>query len=279
MHQSLRLLHFHIGSQVPNIITIKNAVIEATRYYCQLVSAGFPMGYLDVGGGLGIDYDGSRTNFESSINYSLEEYARDVVFNIREICQSMSVPVPDIVSESGRAVAAPHSVLVIEVFERISKEEALLAQFPAGPRHKLVEDLQVLLRRNGKYSRLERFHDALQKKEEAAALFNLGFLDLSGPGPGGVPVLADLPPDRRRGAGRRLPARGTARAAAAARRPVRLQLLRLPIAARPLGAQATLPDRADSPAQRATIGQCDPRRHHLRLRRQDQSVHRSAGRA
>jgi arginine decarboxylase len=180
MQQCLRLLHFHIGSQVPNIITIKNAVIEATRYYCQLVRAGFPMGYLDVGGGLGIDYDGSKTNFESSTNYSIEEYARDVVFNIREICQSMSVPAPDIVSESGRAVAAPHSVLVVEVFERISKEEALLAEFPAGPRHKLVEDLQTLLHPSGKYSRLERFHDALQKKEEAASLFNLGFLDLSG---------------------------------------------------------------------------------------------------
>lgn len=180
MQQCLRLLHFHIGSQVPNIITIKNAVIEASRYYCQLVRAGFPMGYLDVGGGLGIDYDGSRTNFESSTNYSLEEYARDVVFNIREICQSMSVPAPDIVSESGRAVAAPHSVLVVEVFERISKEEALLEKFPAGPRHKLVDDLQALLHPNGKYSRLERFHDALQKKEEAAALFNLGFLDLQG---------------------------------------------------------------------------------------------------
>ena len=180
MQQCLRLLHFHIGSQVPNIITIKNAVIEATRYYCQLVKSGFPMGYLDVGGGLGIDYDGSRTNFESSMNYSLDEYARDVVFNVREICTAMSVPVPDLVSESGRAVAAPHSVLVVEVFERISRDEALIETMPPGPRHKLVEDLETLLHPKAKYGRLERFHDALQKKEEAAALFNLGFLDLQG---------------------------------------------------------------------------------------------------
>jgi len=180
MQQCLRLLHFHIGSQVPNIITIKNAVIEATRYYCQLVKSGFPMGYLDVGGGLGIDYDGSRTNFESSMNYSLDEYARDVVFNVREICTAMSVPVPDLVSESGRAVAAPHSVLVVEVFERISRDEALIDTMPPGPRHKLVEDLETLLNPTVKYGRLERFHDALQKKEEAAALFNLGFLDLQG---------------------------------------------------------------------------------------------------
>ncbi|MBE2214247.1 MAG: biosynthetic arginine decarboxylase, partial [Opitutaceae bacterium] len=180
MQQCLRLLHFHIGSQVPNIITIKNAVIEASRYYCQLVKSGFPMGYLDVGGGLGIDYDGSRTNFESSMNYSLDEYARDVVFNVREVCTAMSVPVPDLASESGRAVAAPHSVLVVEVFERISREEALIGALPPGPRHKLVEDLEALLNPAGKYGRLERFHDALQKKEEAAALFNLGFLDLQG---------------------------------------------------------------------------------------------------
>jgi arginine decarboxylase len=180
MQQCLRLLHFHIGSQVPNIISIKNAVIEASRYYCQLVKAGFPMGWLDVGGGLGIDYDGSRTNFESSTNYSLEEYARDVVFNIREVCASCGVPVPDIVSESGRAVAAPHSVLVVEVFDRVSKEEAQVAPQATGPRPKVVEDLQALLDAKGSVSRLERFHDALQKKDEATTLFNLGFLDLAG---------------------------------------------------------------------------------------------------
>jgi arginine decarboxylase len=180
MQHTLRLLHFHIGSQVPNIITIKNAVAEASRYYCQLVKAGFPMGYLDVGGGLGIDYDGSRSNFESSTNYSLEEYARDVVFNIREVCGGMGVPVPDIVSESGRAVTALHSVLVVEVFERVSREEAQMASVPSGPRHKVVDDLEALLRGGTSYSRLERFHDALQKKEEALSLFKLGFLDLAG---------------------------------------------------------------------------------------------------
>ncbi|BET67990.1 biosynthetic arginine decarboxylase [Opitutales bacterium ASA1] len=176
----LNLLHFHIGSQVPNIITIKNAVIEAARYYAQLVKLGFPMGYLDVGGGLGIDYDGSRTNFESSMNYSMDEYARDVVFNVKDVCQSMGVPVPDIVSESGRAVTAPHSVLVVEVFERISKAETQLVDIPAKPSHKVVEDMRALLEAKGNYGRLERFHDAIQRKEEASTLFNLGFLDLQG---------------------------------------------------------------------------------------------------
>ncbi len=175
---TLRLIHFHIGSQVPNIITIKNAVIEASRFYCQLAKMGFPMGYLDVGGGLGIDYDGSRTNFESSMNYSMEEYARDVVFNIREICNASDVPVPDIVSESGRAVVAPHSLLVVEVFERINKRESLGHQHQPKVKHKVVTDLEVMLKNKTKLGRLERFHDSLQKKEEAFSLFNLGYLDL-----------------------------------------------------------------------------------------------------
>src|SRR5476651_2183438 len=178
LKQCLKLVHFHIGSQVPNIITIKNAVIEATRFYCQLAKMGFPMGYLDVGGGLGIDYDGSRTNFESSMNYSMEEYVRDVVFNIREICTSAGVPVPDIVSESGRAVVAPHSMLVVEVFERISKRESLGQEHEPKVKHKVVTNLEVMLKNKTKLGRLERFHDALQKKEEALSLFNLGYLDL-----------------------------------------------------------------------------------------------------
>ena len=175
---ALRLVHFHIGSQVPNIITIKNAVIEATRFYCQLAKMGFPMGYLDVGGGLGIDYDGSRTNFESSMNYSMEEYSRDVVFNVREICRSAEVPDPDIVSESGRAIVGPHSMLVVEVFERINKRESLGQQHKPEETHKVVDDLAVLLKNKAKLGLLERFHDALQKKEEAFSLFNLGYLDL-----------------------------------------------------------------------------------------------------
>jgi arginine decarboxylase len=178
MTQCLRLVHFHIGSQVPNIITIKAAVVEAARFYCQLDRMGFPMGYLDVGGGLGIDYDGSRTNFESSMNYTLGEYARDVVSNIREICEASGVKVPDIVTESGRAVAAPHSLLVVEVFERINKRESLGKQHQPKSRHKIVDDLADLLRNKARLGRLERYHDALQKKEEAFSLFNLGYLDL-----------------------------------------------------------------------------------------------------
>ncbi len=178
LKSALRLVHFHIGSQVPNILTIKNAVVEAARFYCQLAQMGFPMGYLDVGGGLGIDYDGSRTNFESSTNYSMDEYARDVVHNIKEICVSAGVPVPDIVSESGRAVVAPHSMLVVEVFERINKRESLGQQHRPREKHKVVTDLETMLKNKPKLGRLERYHDAVQKKEEAFSLFNLGYLDL-----------------------------------------------------------------------------------------------------
>ncbi len=175
---SLRLLHFHIGSQVPNILTIKNAVVEASRFYCQLVKMGFPMGILDVGGGLGIDYDGSRTNFESSMNYSMAEYARDVVANIRDICIGENVAMPDITSESGRAVVAPHSMLVVEVFERISKRESLSAKQNPKKKHKVVKDLEALVKNPTGLGRLERYHDAMQRKGEAFSLFNLGYLDL-----------------------------------------------------------------------------------------------------
>jgi arginine decarboxylase len=180
LHRCLKLLHFHVGSQVPNIITIKNAVTEAARTYVQLVRMGFPMGYLDVGGGLGIDYDGSRTNFESSMNYSMAEYARDVVSNVRDICVSSEVAPPTLVSESGRAVSAPHSLLVFEVFERISKKESVPWEISSADLPKVVTDLEHLLNEPGRYSRLERFHDALEKKEEAFSLFNHGYLDLAG---------------------------------------------------------------------------------------------------
>lgn len=180
LKNSLQLLHFHIGSQVPNIITLKNAVIEAARYYCQLQKLGFPMGFIDVGGGLGIDYDGSRSNWESSINYTLEEYARDVVFSIKQICDSSEVPCPNIVSESGRAITAPHSILVTQVIDRISKRDSVLKVLKDDIKDPVVNDLYEMMNGRVRYARLEKFHDALQKKNEAYSLFNHGYLDLKG---------------------------------------------------------------------------------------------------
>ena len=109
---SLKLIHFHVGSQVPDISTIKRAVREGARYYAKVAKLGHELGYLDVGGGLGVDYDGSRSDFDSSANYSLQEYANDVVWNIMDVCDSEGVPHPTIVSEGGRAIVAHHSVLV-----------------------------------------------------------------------------------------------------------------------------------------------------------------------
>src|SRR5947208_4417767 len=110
-----KLIHFHIGSQVPDILTVKKAVQEAARFYAKLYKMGFPVEYIDVGGGLGVDYDGSRSAFDSSTNYTLQEYTNDVVYYIADVCNAEKVPHPDIVSESGRALVAHHSVLIVEV--------------------------------------------------------------------------------------------------------------------------------------------------------------------
>ena len=138
---SLKLIHFHIGSQVPDILTVKKAVQEAARFYAKLHNMGFPLTYLDVGGGLGVDYDGSRTAFDSSTNYTLQEYANDMVYYIADVCDAENVPHPDIVSESGRAIVAHHSVLIVEVFGSIEKSRpGQVLQF-GEQEHALVSEL------------------------------------------------------------------------------------------------------------------------------------------
>src|SRR5215210_3098391 len=122
-----KLLHFHIGSQVPDILTVKKAVQEATRFYAKLYKMGFQAEFLDVGGGLGVDYDGSRSAFESSTNYTLQEYTNDIVYYIADVCNAEKVPHPTIISDSGRAIVAHHSVLIVEVFGSIEKQRPNLA--------------------------------------------------------------------------------------------------------------------------------------------------------
>lgn len=178
MEDSLQLLHFHLGSQITNIRQIKAAVIEAARIYVDLKKTGAGLKFLDVGGGLGIDYDGSQTDFESSVNYTLEEYARDVVYHIQNICDEAEVPHPTIVTESGRAVAAYHSVLVFNVLGVSGYgEEELPASLPEDSEQPLV-DLFETHKSITKKNLLETYHDAQQALDAALNLFNLGYLTL-----------------------------------------------------------------------------------------------------
>ena len=174
----LKLVHFHSGSQIPDILTIKKAVREGAMFYAKIRQIGHALEYIDVGGGLGVDYDGSRTTFHSSINYSLNEYARDIVHNIMDVCDSQGVEHPVIVSESGRAVVAHHSVLVVETFGDIKKMEHV--QEPAKPEisHKLVDEAWYNYTHVNPSNPLEAYHDALHNKEETQVYFELGLIDL-----------------------------------------------------------------------------------------------------
>lgn len=174
----LELLHFHLGSQITNIRQIKGAVIEAARVYTDLKRMGTGLKFMDVGGGLGIDYDGSQTDFESSVNYTLEEYARDVVYHIQSICDEAEVPHPTIITESGRAVAAYHSVLVFNVLGVSGfGEENLPDSVPEDSEQCLI-DLFETHRSLSKKNLLETYHDAQQALDSALNLFSLGYLSL-----------------------------------------------------------------------------------------------------
>ncbi|MGH9329817.1 MAG: biosynthetic arginine decarboxylase [Vicinamibacterales bacterium] len=179
MQDCFKLLHFHLGSQIPNIRIVKGALIEAARIYAELVKAGAGLEYLDVGGGLGVDYDGSQTNFESSVNYTLEEYANDVVYHLQTVCEDAGVKPPTIVSESGRAIVAYHSVLIFNVLgvsgfgdERIP--DAASVEEKEQPVVDLFETYQNVNARNA----LESYHDAQQALDMAMNLFSGGYLPL-----------------------------------------------------------------------------------------------------
>ncbi|MFO0592687.1 MAG: biosynthetic arginine decarboxylase [Polyangiaceae bacterium] len=177
MSSAFKLIHFHIGSQVPDILIVKRAVREAARYYAKLRRMGHPVEYLDVGGGLAIDYDGSRSTFHSSMNYTIDEYARDVVYNITDVCDDERVPHPDIVSESGRAIVAHHSVLVVEAFGSIEKTPNVPPKVAAE--HKLTRDLEQMKESVTPQNLGETWHDLQQIKEEAQKMFDVGVLDLN----------------------------------------------------------------------------------------------------
>jgi arginine decarboxylase len=174
----LQLVHFHIGSQIPDILSIKRATREATRYYAKLVKMGLSgIKFIDVGGGLGVDYDGSRTSFHSSTNYTMEEYAADTVYNIMDVCDEEQVPHPHIVSESGRAIVAHHSLLVVRIFGAIEKTKAEYDLTVQRTDHKWVKELEKIKERLEENPR-EALHDTLQIKDDSQNAFDLGILDL-----------------------------------------------------------------------------------------------------
>ena len=176
---SLELLHFHVGSQITDIRQVKVALSEACRYYVELSKEGAPMGFLDVGGGLGVDYDGSRTNFKASTNYDMREYTNDVVSAIQESCDKARIPCPTIVSESGRAITAHHAVLLFDVVgitQQGAGGDPINGLPPDAP--PVVEALVETHRTVGRKNFQEVFHDVQQAREEMVSLFNLGYLSL-----------------------------------------------------------------------------------------------------
>lgn len=178
MVDCLQLVHFHLGSQITNIRSIKAALTEVGRVYTEMHRVGANVNYIDVGGGLGIDYDGSQSDFESSINYTLQEYANDVVFRIKSVCDDAGVPHPIIISESGRAMVGYHSLLVFDVvgvsnFDRYT----VPPQIPDdGPQQ--LADLFAIFQDLKKKNLQESYHDALQAVDEAVNMFNLGTINI-----------------------------------------------------------------------------------------------------
>ena len=178
MLDCLEMLHFHNGSQITAIRAHKDAFREASHIYTELHALGAPMRLMDVGGGLGIDYDGSQTNFHSSMNYTTQEYAYDVVSAVRDICDEKGVPHPDIVTEAGRALVSHASVLIFDVLNVDGVRGTTQPAAPGPDDPKVIQQLHEVLSSISTRNVLESYNDALQLKEEATTAFSLGYLDL-----------------------------------------------------------------------------------------------------
>lgn len=179
MADCFKLLHFHVGSQITNIRQLKSAILESARIYVNLYRRGAGLEYLDVGGGLGVDYDGSQSDTESSMNYTMQEYANDVVYHVGEVCEQAGVPYPELISESGRSVAAHHSVLVVETLGVTGQEEA--AELPAELPANFEQPVQSLWEIHDQIkfdNYLESFHDAQAAMDLSMNLFGGGYLPL-----------------------------------------------------------------------------------------------------
>ncbi len=173
------MVHFHIGSQIPEIRRFKTAIREAARIYAKLRRLGVPVQILDVGGGLGIDYDGSKTASDASMNYSTAEYANDVVYTVKEVCNEEKVPYPTLVSESGRALVAYHSLLVANVLGRIAADAPPERLEPAAGEPRVVQELKAMARDITAKTYLEYYHDASELRDEMVTLFSIGNVSLA----------------------------------------------------------------------------------------------------
>ena len=180
MQDCLKLIHFHIGSQITKIRRIKNALREATQFYVQLSKMGFDIDFIDIGGGLGVDYDGTRSSAsESSMNYSIQEYVNDSVSQLVDVCEKNGLKQPNIITESGRSLSAHHSVLIFEVLETTALPEwDDNTDTISDTDHELARELYDIWDKINQQRLFESWHDALQIREEALDLFSLGLLDL-----------------------------------------------------------------------------------------------------
>ena len=178
MLDCLQLLHFHIGSQISSISVIKEAIREASHIYVELAKLGANMNYLDVGGGLGVDYDGSKTNFHASKNYNMQNYANDVVAGVKDACDERKIQVPIIISESGRAIASHQSVLVFDVLGTSDVPREVPEPIDENA-HQIPRNLYEIYQSISPENYQEVYHDAIQFKEEAVSLFNLGYLGIA----------------------------------------------------------------------------------------------------
>jgi arginine decarboxylase len=183
----LKLLHFHIGSQLTDIKRIKNAMKEAARTYSKIRQMGIPIDYLDVGGGMAVDYDGSRTSFESSANYNAQEFANDVIYVIKTVCDDENVPHPTIIQESGRYLSAYHAILVTNVQDEIETVVEDISPMILGEDDpQVVKELHDLRETINAKNYREYYHDALENREELFTMFNLGLITLEDKGKGEV---------------------------------------------------------------------------------------------
>ena len=179
LHDCLRLIHFHIGSQITKIRRIQTALREAAQFYVNLHKIGYNVDFVDCGGGLGVDYDGTRSsNSESSVNYSIQEYVNDCIYTFVDAADKNGIPHPNLITESGRSLAAHHSILVIDVLETASLPEMPEECEPKETDHQLVKDLYEIWDNLNSRSMMEDWHDAEQIREEALDLFSHGLVDL-----------------------------------------------------------------------------------------------------